>query len=130
MTDIPIEDLLKPDGVVRAGLKESLKWGDWADVFCDAILARLAQDHVEDLVLQYGAHFVTFGTNSNGVHINVRWTSDEGFTTYYGATVAAALGNLWIARAAYFKAKETPNGKPNPGHAGHPEKVEVLPWTG
>ena len=45
-------------------------------------------------------------------------------------TVAAALGNLWIARAAYFKAKETPNDKPNPGHAGHPEKVEVLPWTG
>jgi hypothetical protein len=129
VTDIPFDTLLAPGGDARRALAS--QWGQWADVFCDALLIKLAQDHVEDLVLQYGAHFVTFGTHSGGVMFNVRWTSDEGFTTYYGETVAAALGNLWIARAAYFKAKETPNGtKPDPGHAGHSDQVEILPWTG
>jgi len=83
MTEIPYRELLKEGGCVRAALKATLQWGDWADVFCDGILSEMDKTHLEDFVLTYGAQAANVcPTGSGGVQLNIAWKDvDRGLST-------------------------------------------------
>lgn len=104
--DTPFSEMLGEGGAVRAALKSTLSWGDWADVFCDELLKRLRETHIEDLVNVYGAYFVSYGVTASGVTVNVRWKEDRGFECYRGDTIPDALQTMWLTMAAGKKGQD------------------------
>lgn len=131
MSEIPFDTLLAKDGCVRAALKSTLQWGDWADIFCDELLSRMNGQHVEDLVEKYGAFFVSYGGRNNDRSLNVRWKEDHGFCCYKGPTLDAAYSALWHETNLRLNAnKEQPDESSLSSNAVEAVAPEILPWRG
>lgn len=132
-TDIPFSDLLGADGCVRAVLRSTLKWGEWADTFCDAILTEMSKTHLEDFVLKFGAKNATaWPTKDGGVQLNVVWKDPGAYAVHIGQDFDAAVQQLWLQYAMLDRMnKETKNAQLTLSRdAAAASAAAILPWTG
>ena len=133
MTEIPYRELLKEGGCVRAALKATLQWGDWADVFCDGILSEMDKTHLEDFVLTYGAQAANVcPTGSGGVQLNIAWKERGSWAVHIGESFDDAVNKMWLQKAMVDRIMNERTNEPTPdkGNAGDPGALEILPWSG